>query len=185
MLLILPLPWIVAFLLASCFHELCHYAALRLSGHRVIRLGFGTNGILMETQFLSNKSELFCTLAGPLGGLCLLFFGRWFPRTAICAGLQSLYNLLPIYPLDGGRILRCLARQHLPPGVAMAVEVWVQRIFLGGILILLAAAFWYGLGILPLIAAGMLIMRIKKEKLLANRRSCGYNRANLSKEVRI
>ena len=108
MLLTLPLKWLIAAILAAAYHELCHIGAIRICGGTIHRLDLSPSGANLNISTLSPVHELICTLAGPLGGLCLLFFSRWIPRIAVCAAFQSLYNLLPIYPLDGGRALRCV-----------------------------------------------------------------------------
>ena len=112
------------------------------------------------------RQEFFCALTGPLGGLCLLPFLRWIPRIAICAGVQSLYNLLPVYPLDGGRALRCIVLRYLPADKAAYLLIWTSRIFLSGILLLgLLAAVKYHLGLLPLVVAIILCIRSKNRKI--------------------
>lgn len=172
MLLVLPLNWLLAAATAACFHELCHYFALRLCGVPVFRAQISGRGIVMDTAPMRLRQEFFCALAGPLGCLVLLLFIRHIPRIAICAGAQSLFNLLPVYPLDGGRALRCLARRYLPPEGAALLLKWMARLCLGGILVLgLLAAIRYHLGLLPILVAIILCIRSKKEKLLANRRS--------------
>lgn len=62
----------------------------------------------METLPMSTGRELIAVLAGPAASLLLLSLVRVFPRVAICGLIQGIYNLLPIYPLDGGKALRCL-----------------------------------------------------------------------------
>ena len=107
MLLILPLKWLLAAVTAAAFHELCHVAAVYLCHGHIQKLNLSAGGAKLDVSTLSYSQELLCSLAGPLGGLCLLLFAQWIPRIAVCAAFQSLYNLLPIYPLDGGRALWC------------------------------------------------------------------------------
>ncbi len=104
--LLLPINWVAAWLFAAVFHESCHYIVLRLYNVRVFSMRIGFSGAIIETEPMQPKQELLTALAGPFGGLVLLLLIRIFPRIAICALLQSLFNLLPIYPFDGGRALR-------------------------------------------------------------------------------
>lgn len=168
MLLVLPLKWLMAAAFAAAVHEGFHWLAIKLSGGRVRNLHIGTTGAVMELEPLSHGKELFCALAGPIGGLLLLLFAKWLPRTAICAAIQSAYNLLPLFPLDGGRALRCGAKLLLPPKVAnhlcQIVEV-VVRIALCCLGIW--ATFFWNLGILPLLMALVTLFRTFSEKLLA------------------
>ena len=126
--LVLPLQWVAAMVLAAVFHEVCHYLVIRYYGGKILGVTVQTGGAKLEVTGLSNGQELCCALAGPLGGFLLLFGLRWMPRTAICAVFQSLYNLLPIYPLDGGRALRCGMELILPLYRADQVCLWAQRI---------------------------------------------------------
>lgn len=107
MLLTLPLQWIFAALVAAAYHEVCHIIAIRLCHGSIHTFSLASDGAKLDVSSLALGQEIICALAGPLGGLCLLFFARWIPRIAVCAAFQSLYNLLPIYPLDGGRALWC------------------------------------------------------------------------------
>ena len=107
LLLTVPLHWLLSSLAAACFHELCHYAALRLMGGKILSLQIQANGTTMEIVPLPTEKELLCALAGPMGSILLLSMVRFFPRVALCAGIQGVFNLLPLYPLDGGRAIRC------------------------------------------------------------------------------
>lgn len=159
--LVLPLQWLIAILLAALFHELCHYLAIRCCGGQIIGISADMGGARLEVAGLSNQQELVCALAGPIGGLSLLFLIRWIPRTAICGVFQSLFNLLPVYPLDGGRALRCGMEWILPLEQADRVCIWVRRISLGLVLGLgVYGTVFLGLGLMPLLLCGIIFGKI-------------------------
>ena len=105
-LLVLPIPWALGWCIAVFVHELGHYIALRLCRVPICLIEITPFGICMHTGQMSGGETLLCALAGPLFGLLLLGLSSYMPYTALCAFLQSLFNLLPIYPMDGGRALR-------------------------------------------------------------------------------
>lgn len=120
-LLILPLWWIAAALLAGAVHEFWHWAAVSLCGGRICRIRIGPSGAIMDAPPMAEWQKLICSLAGPLGGLTLLLTARWLPRTAICAAIHSAYNLLPACPLDGGRALKSLSSMLFSCGTASKI----------------------------------------------------------------
>lgn len=161
-LLVLPIWWVIAAVFAALWHEGCHYLAVRLSGGQAVGLRVGHLGAVMEVRGLLPKQELVCALAGPMGSLFLLAFVRWLPRTAICAGFQGLYNLLPIFPLDGGRAVRCLTQLVLPPIVANKACFWLEQLCLTGLILLsIYGCFGLHLGVTPLLVGVVIIWRIK------------------------
>lgn len=105
-LLICPVQWVGAALAAACVHELGHLIAIWMCGGRVWEICVEPSGAKMETEPLEPREELICALAGPLTGGILCLFWRWIPRMAVCAAVQTAFNLLPVFPLDGGRALR-------------------------------------------------------------------------------
>ncbi len=113
--LLLPFPWVAASVTAAAVHEMGHLAALWLCDIKVWKLQIGVLGAKIDTEPLKEVDEMICALAGPLTGLLLCLFWRWIPRVAIWAMVQSVFNLLPIYPMDGGRALQAmvkLCRKH-------------------------------------------------------------------------
>lgn len=122
MLLTLPLHWLLAVAGAAAIHECSHIAALRLLGVPVRRLELDIGGARLISGPLTPSAEILCAAAGPLGGLLSLPLARWLPALAVCCFAQSIFNLLPIYPLDGGRIMRCILRLFLPAKQAAAGE---------------------------------------------------------------
>ena len=143
-LLVLPLPWVAAAVLAAAVHELCHYLAIAALGGQVGRIAVGSDGAAMELGCLSPVRELLAAAAGPVGSLSLMLMGRFFPRLALCGLVQGLFNLLPIYPLDGGRILRRALELALPDRAAAAITCWTGFAFA-----LCGTFFCLRLGFLP------------------------------------
>lgn len=154
LLLTLPLNWLGAAISAAAFHEACHALAVVALGGRIWSVSIGPGGALMQTSPLGRWQELICALAGPLGSLALIGLAGGFPRVAVCGLCQGLYNLLPIFPLDGGRAVRCL----LPGG-----WIWVERACLGGLLgAALGGLVFKGWGLLPLLMVASMVLRRKK-----------------------
>ncbi len=149
MILVLPLRWIAAAMLAALIHELSHFAAVKLCGGNVQSLNIGKRGAVMCADTLSRPETIICVLAGPLGSLSLLLFLRRFPRIAFCGLVQGTYNLLPLYPLDGGRALRCLLSQNVCDIIA---NVLIGVMFVVAVYL----SVFLRLGVFPLLLVFML-----------------------------
>ena len=108
MLLMLPLTWVAAAIFAALIHECFHIGAAILLSGKIYRIQIGANGAKMELQTLPPGKELIVAAAGPVGSALMVLLTRWMPRTAICAFVHCIYNLLPLFPFDGGRILSCI-----------------------------------------------------------------------------
>lgn len=184
MLLLLPLPWVMACALATLVHEMCHAVAILCVGGQIYGLRLGIGGVRMETDSMTPGRELVAALAGPIGSASLILLAPWMPRTAVCAAVHCLYNLLPMFPLDGGRIVRNLLELVCPPLKAEAIFQKSQQILrlilcMGSIVM---AVHW---GILPAAAVFVLLWRGRGRELFDKLRFWQYNEISSAKEVRL
>lgn len=162
MLLLVPLQWLFASLFAAAFHELCHYLAIRICCKKLDGWKLYSFATHLSLPQMSRGREALCALAGPLGSLCMLPLAPVFPRLAVCAAMQCAYNLLPIYPLDGGRVLQCGLLMFLPPPKANAICAIMEMLCKVFIIILaLYGCICLRLGIFPLLMALLLLIRVK------------------------
>ena len=106
MLLLFPLRFLVGVLLAALIHELGHLLALKIAGGRVLSIRLRSFGARIEAAPMSTGRSALCALAGPAAGALTIFAYKTFPELALAGLVQTVFNLLPVYPLDGGRALR-------------------------------------------------------------------------------
>lgn len=120
-LLFLPIDFVINWLLAATLHEISHIIMLYILRIRIFQIQLKATGTYMETEPMTPKQEMLCALAGPLGGFMGVILYRVNPYFAICSFLQSVFNLVPIYPTDGGRVLYSLLRLKLNEHAANVV----------------------------------------------------------------
>lgn len=126
--------------LCALWHELWHIIALKLFGKRVGRLSGGGIGISLSTGMLGYREETLICLAGPLASLfgagAFFVISRMQPGFSdaviiACANLALFaVNILPVYPLDGGRALCCILAQRTDEQTALKTVKKVSVIFL-------------------------------------------------------
>ena len=104
--LILPLRFLLGVLLAAMVHELGHLTAMYFAGVPVLGFVIHPFGARIEAGDMEPGVEIICALAGPLAGAMTIFVWKWFPELAAAGLVQTVFNLIPIYPLDGGRVAR-------------------------------------------------------------------------------
>lgn len=114
LLLLAPLDLVFSFYAAAAIHESCHILALRLFHIPIYSMTLSISGAVIQTAPLPPKQEFLCAAAGPAGSFLCVLFLRFLPLVAIFGLIQGIYNLLPIYPMDGGRMLRCFCQIFCP-----------------------------------------------------------------------
>ncbi len=148
--LLIPIKWIVCWLVSVVIHELFHYLAISFCKLRINCINVNLGGVLMCTEPMTVRQEFICSLAGPIGSLCLLLLVRCLPCLSICGFIQFIFNMMPILPLDGGRVIRCLMDQFLPSKAAYKFFLLFQRGFVFFLVIIcLIVSVRYHLGLLP------------------------------------
>ncbi|MNW50621.1 Stage IV sporulation protein FB [compost metagenome] len=132
---------LLALFLIVFIHELGHVAAARFFGVKVLSiqmLPFGGVAVMEDTGHLTALREMIISLAGPLQNLLLIGLSLLFQSVGLwdgpflsyfiqCNLLLALFNLLPILPLDGGKICQSLCSLFLPYHTTL---VWSHRISL-------------------------------------------------------
>ena len=166
LLLLIPLNWLLSAAVSVVVHELCHIAAIRCFGIHIYSIRIGIGGTLISTQPMNLWQELICALAGPMGGFLLLLLAKWVPMIALCSGFHTLYNLLPVYPQDGGRVMRCGARLILPEKWANFLCCLVENAcFLGVGFLGIYGTFMLKVGGFPIIFAILFLYRSYRMKI--------------------
>ena len=117
------LPW---GLLACAVHELGHVAAARCFGGRVERLSLTVVGAELRIDYyipLTYVQDSLVALAGPGANLLAggLFLALNWELVAALTLAVGIFNLLPILPLDGGRVVYGLIADRLDPD-------WAERL---------------------------------------------------------
>lgn len=158
--LLVPMNWLCALLLASAIHEAGHLVAIYMTGGKVEAVSIGFCGAQIHTVISETGKEFFCAAAGPLASMLLLLLSRFFPKIAICGMIQAVFNLIPVYPMDGGRMLHCLLRWIWPrkaDRIIKATEILALSIIF---LISLAVTFRLQKGLLPVLCCVTVFARL-------------------------
>lgn len=147
-------------LLPAAAHELGHILALLLLGQRITGLTLEAQGLCIRYRgSCSPLGHILAALAGPLGGALYALLGScdavWLKQSAELSLLFTAFNLLPILPLDGGRVFSqisvlCLGQVHGTAFFRALSAVLLALLLIGGVALalwkksttLLAAAIW-------------------------------------------
>ena len=158
-LLFVPLKWILGWVLAALIHELGHFAAMKLLQIDIRAFKISAFGACIVAGPATPLKEFICALSGPLAGLSTLFFMRNFPYIALSAAVQSIFNLIPVYPLDGGRAFRSILAAILPEETICRVITYTGTVVIGIFLLLgTCLSINYKLGIVPVLFPSLPIL---------------------------
>ncbi len=171
--------FILALFLSVTLHELGHSVVARGYGIKVRGIVLLPIGGISQIEEMPEKpsQEFLIALAGPatsvvlglvLGGASLLLYGPaatfkatvtgglFIPNLARVNLLLAIFNLLPGFPMDGGRIFRAVLANAMPFDRATAIAAAVGRVFAIGLglvglftniwLVFIAVFIYFGAG---------------------------------------
>lgn len=158
---VIPLQWIVGWMLAAALHEIFHILVICLFRIKIYRVTLRASGAVIESEPMTPFRECLCALAGPVGGLTALLLLRSAPEIALCAVIQSAYNLLPVYPLDGGRALKNLSACIFGDVIACRLSKIVTAIFLILLICLCGyiSLFYHTVAFVPVVCLGIALRK--------------------------
>jgi Zn-dependent protease len=146
------LVWIVVVLISLLVHEMGHALVMRRYGQDASIVLYGGGGLAIPENLsfggysyrvgLSTAQSVLISLAGPLAGFALagLVWGIGTASGALAEGgllggflrqilwvniAWGIFNLLPIYPLDGGKISRELF-ERFDPRDGLRKSLWLS-----------------------------------------------------------
>ncbi|HTD06535.1 site-2 protease family protein [Undibacterium sp.] len=132
-------PYAVGFVLLMFFHEMGHYVAARQRG---LNVGAPTFipfvGAWVQLKDLPHdvETEAYIGFAGPITGTLAAIACYWYARTndsslvmaiAYSGFMLNLFNLIPISPLDGGRITAIISPKVWLAGVPLLIGMFLYR----------------------------------------------------------
>jgi stage IV sporulation protein FB len=143
-------------------HELGHVVAAKGFGWRVTKvelMPFGGVAVVEELGTVPAHEELIVALSGPLQHiwmigfalLCKLAAGEnqvWWDYFIEANLWIACFNLLPVLPLDGGKVMQCMLSYWIPYHRAIVYGVWISIVI--SILVIGVSIFQLLEGHLPL-----------------------------------
>ena len=150
--LLLPVKWLAAWCIAVFMHESAHYYTIKFLGGEISKIRVRVFGASMETGPLPPGKEAVAAIAGPLCAVFIVPFIKYIPRISVCVIIHSIFNLIPLLPLDGGRAIKSLFKnsnsflrfQKTVASVAVLVGFYISiRVWLGPAPLLLMGLLYF------------------------------------------
>jgi Zn-dependent protease len=137
----LPITYVVALFISILLHEIGHAFMAKKYGYNVdnIEIGLFAGQANMNINSISERHMINIVGAGPWVNLVLIslsifaniaFPCQFFSAMYIVNLFLFLFNIIPIFPLDGGRILRSiLILKTKDREKSITISAWISLIF--------------------------------------------------------
>ena len=149
---------------AVLVHELGHVLFLRAFGAQINRVNLSVFGLEIDYRgFVSIPKTAIAVFAGPLfGGLYALIAvyitSDFFAMSCSISLMLTIFNLLPVMPLDGGRLVSCVLPLELARRLSFVCSVILM---FGGALSLV----FFGTASLLIISAWIFVYNYSRIKM--------------------
>jgi Zn-dependent protease len=148
-----PVSWVIAIFVSVLIHELAHAYVADRKGWRVygIRVDLFTGSASVDTN-IPEKDSIPVVAAGPISNLLIALFslplfllfndtspllGKFLFDLCIVNVFMFVFNILPIYPMDGGRLLKdfLFLKMRNRRSLAKKISGYVSLVFSTALLI--------------------------------------------------
>lgn len=116
----------VIYIAVVCLHEFAHYITAKKLGYKLDKFYVMPYGVCLnyDNNVFSGNDELIIALAGPCCNfaLCVICVALWWIQPELyyyldyfcfCNLILGTFNILPCFPLDGGRAMVCFLSRFL------------------------------------------------------------------------
>lgn len=123
-------------------HEFAHYYTAKKLGYKLGNIYIMPYGVCLNysNNIFSGNDEFLIAIAGPLTNyiMCVLCVAIWwlFPETyyvldyfCFCNLILATFNILPCFPLDGGRMAVCVLTKYIDRSKAIKITLFLNYIF--------------------------------------------------------
>jgi stage IV sporulation protein FB len=129
-----------ASVLFSFFHEFAHKRVAVILGYVPEKISYGLFGGVLHLRdgFIQPLDELLIHLSGPLFniftafmlyGIYLNYYYPWLESVILANVILALFNLMPFYPLDGGKITDLYLAMFLGYGRSQKISRLFSLVF--------------------------------------------------------
>ena len=172
--------YIIPVLLSIFIHESAHIICILLMKKNISLIRIMPFGIQIEIKIppqLSYINEIFSAAAGPLSNLLFFIFTvflyKYLPNPYIaffggCNFILMLINLLPIFPLDGGRVVYALLLKHINIVTAALIMdiisfIMLLLLLISGMYVLINTGYNFSLIIIFIFLSTTHLLRLVKK----------------------
>ena len=127
------LDWFLSIFVAVLIHELAHTAVAKKLNHSVdhVYLDVFNGAAAIDTTYSPYNQTILIVAAGPLSNLVLWFIGSYLGLDIFTQVNMFLFifNILPIYPMDGGRICKAICQWVTNPSIGRKINGYISIVF--------------------------------------------------------
>ena len=187
--IVFDILWLfILYFFCLILHEICHAICAKKLGYKIGRINLLFSGAILEAESdeFSFSDEIKIALAGPLFNLVIAFiiiaFWWIYPESYnftldLCIINLAIFafNILPFFPLDGGRVLLAFLSKKLTRKEALTIVKLVTIVFSA----LLFVIFIISLFICPIFTIGTASVNLMMSAF-ATDKSASYKRCYFS-----